>query len=204
MHLRSALSLSDVSRMLRTCGMLLVLLACSGCLAATVVGGVTAASDTAQEQRSLGRHLDDASISSRIDIRLIGEKNLPSRWVSAEVVHAHVLLTGYLPTREQIDRTIFICKHISGVQGVRSEIIIGEPPMRELVSDTLITTNVKRRLFNDDEISGFTVHIETVKGKVYLQGVVANVSQRQRAATLAREVSGVASIVNLLHIKGEQ
>ncbi len=191
-------------RMLRTCGIIILLLTCSGCFAATIVGGGTAAGDSVMDERSLGRHLDDAGIASMIDVRLIAEQDLPSRWISAEVIRGKVVLTGYLPKQEQIDRAIFICNHIRGVLSVRSEIRLGKPPTRELVSDTLITTGVKRKLFNDDEISGFTVHVETVGGKVYLQGVVANVSQRQRAATLAGEVGGVSSIVNLLHIKGAE
>lgn len=189
---------------LQICGMLLLLFTLPGCLAAALVGGGTAVSNSANDQRSLGRHLDDATISSMIDVRLIAEEDLPSRWISAEVIGGKVVLTGYLPKQEQIDRAIYICNHIRGVLSVRSDILIGKPPTRELFSDTLITSNLKRKLFNDAEISGFTVHVETVGGKVYLQGVVANSSQRQRAATLAGEVKGVTSIVNLLHIKGPE
>jgi len=190
---------------LRTFGMLLISISCSGCLAAAVVGGgAAAAGSSAMDQRSLGQHLDDATISSMIDVRLIAEEDLPSRWISAEVIRGKVVLTGYLPKQEQIDRAIYICKHIRGVLSVRSDIIIGKPPTRALLSDTPITTNVKRKLFNDADISGFTVHVETVAGKVYLQGVVATASHRLRAATLTGEVEGVTSIVNLLHVKGEQ
>ncbi len=189
---------------MRTSGILLVLLSCSGCFAAAVAGGGAAAGSTVMDERSLGQHLDDATISSMIDVRLIAEEDLPSRWISAEVIRGNVVLTGYLPEQEQIDRAIYICKHIRGVLSVRSHIRIGKPPTRELFSDTLITSNVKRKLFNDDDISGFTVHVETVEGKVYLQGVVATTSQRLRAATLTGEVEGVSSIVNLLRIKGEQ
>ena len=175
----------------------------TGCVAAAIVGGGTTASDIAKDERSVGRHLDDAAIASAIDVRLIAERDLPSRWISAEVIRGHVVLTGYLPRQEQIDRALYICKRIRGVRSVRSEIRLGKPPARELIADTMITANVKRKLFNDPDISGFTVHVETVRGKVYLQGVVGNPAQRQRAATLAAEVGGVTSIVNLLHIRGE-
>jgi len=191
-------------RLLHISLLALVVLALNGCIAAALVGGGTATGNAALDQRSLGRHLDDAGISSMIDVRLIAERDLPSRWISAEVVRGQVVLTGYLPKQEQINRAIYICKHIRGVQSVRSEIHLGRPPARELVSDTLITTNVKRKIFNDTEVSGFTVHVETVGGKVYLQGVVSNASQRQRASTLAGEVAGVHSIVNLLHTRNER
>jgi len=184
-------------------GLILLTLVATGCVATAIVGGGTATGNAALDQRSLGRHLDDAAIVSMIDVRLIAERDMPSRWISAEVIRGHVVLTGYLPKQEQIGRAVYISKRIRGVKSVRSEIHIGMPPARELIADTLITTDIKRKLFDDDEVSGFTVHVETVGGKVYLQGVVGNASQRQRAATLAAEVTGVTSIVNLLHIKGK-
>jgi len=173
----------------------------SGCFATTLVGGATATSSAVNDERSLGNRVDDATISARIDTRLVAEKDLPSRWVSAEVIDSNVVLTGYLPRQEQIDRAVYICRHISGVRSVRSEIKLGEPPAGELLSDTWITTRVKRELFKDEEVSGFTVHVETVDGKVYLQGIVGNSLQRLRASTLAKSVKGVTSVVNLLHIK---
>jgi len=173
----------------------------SGCFATTLVGGVTTTSSAVNDERSLGNRVDDATISSKIDTRLIAEKDLPSRWVSAEVIDSNVVLTGYLPRQEQIDRAVYICRHISDVRSVRSEIKLGEPPAGELLSDTWITTKVKRELFKDEEVSGFTVHVETVDGKVYLQGIVGNSLQRLRATTLAKSVKGVTSVVNLLHIK---
>lgn len=177
-----------------TCGL-------SGCFATAIVGGTAATSSAVNDKRSLGNRVDDATISSKIDTRLIVEKDLPSRWVSAEVIDGNVVLTGYLPRQEQIDRAVYICRHITDVRSVRSEIKLGAPPAGEILSDTWITTKVKRELFRDKEVSGFSVHVETVDGKVYLQGLVGNPLQRQRAATLAKSVKGVTSVVNLLHIK---
>jgi len=173
----------------------------SGCFAATLVGGTAATSSAVNDERSLGNRVDDATISSRIDTHLIAEKDMPSRWISAEVIDGNVVITGYLPRQEQIDRAVYICRHVGGVHSVRSEIKLGEPPVRELFSDTWITTKVKRELFKDKEVSGFTIHVETVDGKVYLQGIVGNSLQRQRGTTLAKSVKGVTSVVNLLHIK---
>jgi len=173
----------------------------SGCFATAIVGGATATSSAVNDERSLGNRVDDAAISSKIDTRLIAEKDLPSRWISAEVIAGQVVLTGYLPRQEQIDRAVYICRHVIGVRSVRSEIKLGTPPAGELLSDTWITTKVKRELFNDKEVSGFSVHVETVDGKVYLQGIVGNSLQRQRATTLAKSVKGVTSVVNLLHLK---
>ncbi len=180
--------------------LLLVICSLSGCFVTTLVGGGTVAGSAINDKRPLGEQFDDAIISSKIDARLVAEKDLPSRWVNVEVINGRVLLTGYLPRQEQIDRTVYICRHIDGVRSVRSELKLGTPPIRQLLSDTWITAKVKRALFRDKEVSGFTIHIETVDGKVYLQGIVGNALQRQRADTLAKSVRGVTSVVNLLHI----
>lgn len=195
--------ISATTRLLRSCSLILLAVSCSGCLAAAIVGGGAAAGNAVMDERSIGSQVDDVNISSTIDVRLIAERDMPWRWISISVIEGNVLLTGYLPKQEQIDRAIFICKRIEGVKSVRSEILLGKPPTRELVSDSIITAGIKRKLFNDKEISGFTVHIETTAGRVYLRGVVASPLQRQRAATLAAEVDGVKSIVNLLRIKTE-
>jgi len=187
---------------LRTCGLLLAgSFSLSGCVATTIVAGTGAAASIAHDERSLGTRIDDATISAKIDARLIAEEDLPSRWISAEVIEGNVLLTGHLPRQDQIERAIQICRDTKGVRSVRSEIKLGAPKAGNLISDTTITTNVKRKLFNDREVSGFTVHVETVDGKVYLQGIVNNELQRQRAATLARQVEGVTSVVNLLRVR---
>lgn len=179
-------------------------LALSGCLAATIVGGTAATAGAIQDERSLGTQLDDNTIASKINVRLIAEEDLPSRWISANVVRGHVLLTGYLPKQEQVNRAIYICRHIKGVKSVQSDIRLASPKTSQLIDDAGLETDIKRKLFNDKEISGFTVHVSAIEGKVYLLGVVANAMQRQRAATLAAEVPGVKRIVNMLHIKGSQ
>ncbi len=182
---------------------LLLISACvfSGCIFSAVVGGTTASSDAALDVRSLGRHLDDATIAAKIDTSLVAEKDLPSRWISAEVIEGRVVLTGYLPRQEQIDRAVYICRHISGVRSVQSEVKLGAPPAQELLADTWITAQIKKKLIDDPEIPGLSVHVETVSGKVYLQGIVKDRVQRHRAHTLAASVKGVASIVNMLRIR---
>ncbi len=181
--------------------LLISLCSLSGCFTTALVSGGTVTASVVNDQRLVGDYFDDTVISSKIDARLIAEKDLPSRWINAEVIEGRVLLTGYLPRQEQIDRAVYICRHIHGVRSVRSDIKLGSPPIKELLSDTWITIEIKRALFADKEVSGFSVHVETVDGKVYLQGVVGSPLQRQRAATLAKSVKGVIRVVNLLRIE---
>jgi len=172
-------------------------LSLSGCFTTAILGTTAVASST-HDERSLGQQFDDIAIASKIDTRLIAEKNMPSRWVSVEVIHGHVTLTGYLPSQSHIDRAIYIIKRMDNVVSVSSKLKIGEPEIKELASDSWITTNVKRKLLNDKIVSGFNIHVETVNGKVYLQGKVESSAERQRARDIARGTEGVTAVIDLM------
>ena len=184
--------------LLRLCTLMLVLLAMNGCVATAIIGGGAAAVNVAGDERPVGEHLDDVDLAARIEARLIAEQDMPSRWINVEVIDGVATLTGYLPTQNQIDRAVAICRSFSGITSVDSQIIIGKPKFSDFISDSWITAQVKAALLRDPIVSGLSIHVETVDGKVYLQGIVKQPHQRQRAVMLARAVDGVTDVVNLL------
>lgn len=181
--------------------LLVAVQALSGCVAAAIVGGGAAVGSAVGDERSVSQHLDDVTIASNIDARLVAEKDMPSRWVSVEVIGGIATLTGYLRTQEQIERAVYICSNVRGVRDVRSELQIGAPSTGSLFSDSWITTRIKTAYLRDFLISGFGTHVETVDGKVYLQGVLKNSEQRYRAKEIARSTSGVTAVVDLLQVR---
>ena len=173
-------------------------LALPGCLASAVVGGGGAVVSSVHDERSMGEQIDDITLVSRIDARLVAERDMPSRWVSVEVINGRVILTGHLPTQRHIQRAVYIIKDIKGVRSVDNRLEVGKPKIGHMMSDTWITTQVKRRLWNDKLVSGFKIHVETVNGKVYLQGIVNELVERQRAKDIARNTKGVTAVVDLM------
>lgn len=195
-------SLIGVSIMFNRISLLLICVGMlSSCVATAVVGGAAAVGSTAGDERTMGQHVDDVAMASRIDALLIAEKDMPSRWVSVEVIESVVRLTGYLPSQKHVDRAVHICRTVTGVRDVKSELNIGEPSTGSLFSDSWITTKIKTSLLDDKVVSGFSIHVETVDGKVYLQGIVKNSEQRYRAKDIARNISGVTAIVDLLQVR---
>jgi len=183
---------------LRLLMLLTVSLSLSGCFASAVVGGATAISNTIQDERSVGRQFDDTIIASKIDALLIGERDMPSRWVSVEVIAGQVTLIGHLPTTSHIERAIFISKQVKGVVQVHNKIETGKPKMRTMMSDTWITTRIKRQFWNDNIVSGYKIKVNTVNGKVYLQGIVNKLVERQRAKDIARKTPGVTAVIDMM------
>ncbi|MGA6927429.1 MAG: BON domain-containing protein [Desulfosarcina sp.] len=70
-----------------------------------------------------------------------------------------------------------------------------------VVDDGTITTKVKAKLFDDDQLSGFAISVETFKGEVTLTGGVDSQEAKDRATKVAKSVTGVTKVNNLLKIK---
>ncbi len=83
-----------------------------------------------------------------------------------------------------------------------------ETPQREslgqFVDSSVITANVKAKLFDDPVTHGFKIHVETYKGVVQLSGFVSSAKEKQRAEALARSVAGVRAVKNSLVIKSRK
>ncbi len=71
----------------------------------------------------------------------------------------------------------------------------------EVIDDAAITAKVKSVLIKDPEISAAEINVDTYKGKVLLSGFVSDSEDVWRAGKLARDIKGVRSVTNDLHVK---
>ena len=71
----------------------------------------------------------------------------------------------------------------------------------QVVDDATITTVVKKRLFEDKVLSGFSISVKTFQGEVTLTGAVDSAGEKERATSLTWGVNGVVKVNNLLNIK---
>ncbi len=71
----------------------------------------------------------------------------------------------------------------------------------QYIDDATITTKVKAAFVKDDEVSALHIHVTTYKGVVQLSGFADNKDEIDRASELARNVNGVKSVKNDIHLK---
>ena len=77
----------------------------------------------------------------------------------------------------------------------------GQETVGAYVDDTGITTLVKSRLFEDKDVAGSSISVETLKGTVLLSGFAKGSLERNRAESIARGVKGVTSVRNEIVIR---
>lgn len=88
-----------------------------------------------------------------------------------------------------------------GAERIEAEV---GPVVRDVLDDAAVTTRVKARLVADPDVNAFHIDVDTVDGRVTLNGKVATEYQRQEASELADRTEGVVSVVNLIQVAGQE
>jgi hyperosmotically inducible periplasmic protein len=88
-----------------------------------------------------------------------------------------------------------------GADRIESEV---GPVVQEVLDDAVVTTRVKARLVADPDVNAFHIDVDTVDGRVTLNGKVATEHQKQEASELADRTEGVVSVVNLIQVAGKE
>jgi hyperosmotically inducible protein len=77
----------------------------------------------------------------------------------------------------------------------------GQESVGAYVDDTGITTLVKSRFFEDKDVAGTSISVETLNGTVMLSGFAKNSLERNKAESIAHGVKGVKSVKNEIAIR---
>lgn len=77
----------------------------------------------------------------------------------------------------------------------------GQESVGSYIDDAGITAQVKSRFFEDKDVAGSSISVETLKGTVMLSGFARNALERNRAEAIARGVKGVTSVRNEIAVR---
>ena len=77
----------------------------------------------------------------------------------------------------------------------------GQESVGAYIDDAGITTLVKSRFFEDKDVAGTSISVETLNGTVMLSGFAKNALERNKAETIARGVKGVRAVKNEIAIR---
>lgn len=77
----------------------------------------------------------------------------------------------------------------------------GQSTVGEFVDDATITTRVKTRFAQDEQVSAMRIGVETLNGTVQLTGFATSETEKERAAAIARSVPDVRSVRNNIVVR---
>jgi len=164
-----------------------------------IVGGAMVATD----RRAGGSQVDDEVIELKAKGRL--DEAFPDGRVRVNTTSYNhmVLLTGQVPTEADKTTVEQVVVRIDTVASVVNELSVGPATtFKERTNDAFITTKVKASIVDAKDLFANSIKIITHRGVVYLMGRVS-AREADRAAEIARGVSGVVKVVKVFEILSE-
>lgn len=178
---------------------------------AVVVGGLTTVATVLtgcagdRYSRSTGEYVDDKSINARVHSALNDNPEYKFDSVRVDTFKGRVQLSGFVDTSAQKSSANNIASKVEGVRGVENGITVKQDSNRtpgEYVDDKVLADRVDDALahgeYKYDDLS-----VVAYKGTVQLSGFVNTADQKTKAGSIARDVTGVKSVVNNITVKNK-
>jgi osmotically-inducible protein OsmY len=176
--------------------------ALSACAPLLLGGAIVGSSMVVTDRRTSGTQVDDQAIELK-GVKRINEILGDRGNVSITSYNRIVLLTGTVlaePDKGAVERT---AAGIENVRSVVNEVAIGPAAsFGNRSNDTLLTSKVKASFVDAKDVQVNAYKVVTERGIVYLMGRVTE-REANRAADIARGVSGVQKVVKVFEIVTE-
>lgn len=179
------------------------LTALQGCAPLLVGGAVVGTGMLATDRRTSGTVVEDEGIEIKAAARI--RENLGDRvHVNITSYNRQVLLSGEVPNAQ--DKQL-VERLVAGVENVRNLVnelgVMGASTLTQRTSDVVVSSRVKARLVDAQDLSVNAFKIVTERGVVYVMG---RVTQREaaRATDIISSTSGVQRVVRMLEIISEE
>ena len=161
----------------------------------------------ADEERSFGQIVDDATITASVKSKLLWSKFAEGLNTNVDTESGKVTLKGTADTGAAKELAGRLAMNTRGVASVDNQLKIkNEKPSvvdkvekamdstGQSLSDSWITTKVKSTFMYSSNINGSQISVSTDKGKVNLSGMVSSSDERALAMEIAQNVRGVESV----------
>ena len=190
----------------RTTGTLLLALAAgttlSACAPLLIGGAIWGGTMVVSDRRTSGTQIDDQAIELK-SVRRIADVIGDRGHVNVTSYNRLVLLSGEVPTEADKAAVEQAVGRIDNVRAIVNELTLAAPSSLSARSnDTLVTSKVKASMVDAKDIQANAYKVVTERGVVYLMGRVTE-REANRAADIARGVSGVQKVVKVFDVVSE-
>jgi osmotically-inducible protein OsmY len=83
-----------------------------------------AACASTRTRESAGAYVDDSVITSKVKAELAGDDFLKSFQIGVETYQGVVQLSGFVDSKQAVDKAIEITKGINGVKSIKNDLIV--------------------------------------------------------------------------------
>ena len=195
-----------MSSLNRTTGTLLLALAAgttlSACAPLLIGGAIWGGTMVVSDRRTSGTQIDDQAVELK-SVRRIADVIGDRGHVNVTSYNRLVLLSGEVPTEADKAAVEQAVARIDNVRSIVNELTLAAPSsLAARSNDTLMTSKVKASMVDAKDVQANAYKVVTERGVVYLMGRVTE-REANRAADIARGVSGVQKVVKVFDVVSE-
>ncbi|HEX6735272.1 MAG TPA: BON domain-containing protein [Azonexus sp.] len=186
---------------LATAALLTALPLLQGCVPALVTGAAVGAM-SAHDRRTTGTQTDDETIEWKARLR-IPEQYKDASHINFTVFNKRLLMTGETPSADAKAAIEANVRMVDGVREVYNELGVGPASsLGNRSNDSYITSKLKARLVDSNQLSANHIKVVTENGVAYLMGIV-NDREAKVAVAVARTTDGVRRVVTIMEVVSE-
>lgn len=164
-----------------------------------VATGVAVGAMSAYDRRLTGVQTDDETSEWKANAAIPSQYKERAH-VNFTAYNLHVLITGEVPNEEAKSIIGEQVGKIERVQTVYNELTVGPASSFSARSnDSFITSKLKARLVDSNQLSANHIKVVTEAGISYLMGIVS-AREAKVAVNIARTTDGVRKVVNVMEI----
>jgi len=183
-------------------GALAVSTALTACAPLLLGGAILGGSMVAIDRRSSGAQVDDQAIELKAINRVkevIGDRG----YVSITSYNRLALIVGEVPSEADKAAVEQAVSRIDSVRSIVNELAVAPTSsFANHSNDALLTSKVKASMVDAKDVQAQAFKVVTERGIVYLMGRVTE-REANRAADIARGVSGVQKVVKVFEVVSE-
>ena len=174
----------------------------SACAPLLIGGAIWGGTMVVSDRRTSGTQIDDQAIELK-SVRRIADVIADRGHVNVTSYNRLVLITGEVPTEADKTAVEQAVMRIENVRSIVNELTLTAPSSLSARSnDTLMTSKVKASMVDAKDIQSNAFKVVSERSVVYLMGRVTE-REANRAADVARGVSGVQKVVKVFEVVSE-
>lgn len=168
-----------------------------GCAGWWLLLGLVFGLFSAAEGATGPKALTDTGITWAVHRELQSDPGVEAHRVDVATDQGQVTLSGTVSSILAKERASSVARTVKGVTRVSNTITVSPPPR----SDTQIRESVLAALMMDPATEYFTIQVSVEQGRVTLQGTVDSLHEKELAGIVAKSVTGVTKLQNMLTVK---
>lgn len=170
------------------------------CVPIVIAGGAAAGVMSAYDRRSTGVQTDDETTEWKAAQRVPEKYKAPSH-LNFTAYNRRLLITGETPNEEAKSIIGEQASKVEGVREVINELTISgtTSSLGNRSNDSYITSKLKARLVDSNQLSANHIKVVTENSIAYLMGIVTD-REAKIAVEIARRTDGVRKVVNVMEV----